>query len=243
MSFLKNHPFGIDAKFESSIVLTYAFPKEELKKFIPQCLELDTFEDTWAFVAIAMVSTKRLRPKGFPVFLGMDFFLVGYRIFTIYRNKANKRLRGLYILKSETDKWEMEILGNLFTHYNYSKTDIGFEYFENCRNISSLNSDFNVTISNQADAIDLPTGSPFKTWDEARRFAGPLPFTFTCFEKEKSVLIVEGVRQNWKPKPLRIEHHYFDFFDKLGLSSPLLANAFEVNNVPYSWKKGVVERW
>ena len=54
MSFLKNHPFAVEAFFESSLVLSYAVPKEELIKLIPSCLEPDTFNDTWGFLAVAI---------------------------------------------------------------------------------------------------------------------------------------------------------------------------------------------
>ena len=40
---------------------------------IPPCLELDTLNNQWAFIAVAMVQTKALRPKGFPKMLGNDF--------------------------------------------------------------------------------------------------------------------------------------------------------------------------
>jgi hypothetical protein len=43
LSFLKNHPFAVEAFFESSLVLTFAVPKEQLKIYIPECLQLDTF--------------------------------------------------------------------------------------------------------------------------------------------------------------------------------------------------------
>jgi len=121
---LKNHPFAVEAFFESSMVFTFAVPKEQLQPLIPGCLELDCFQDKWAFLAIAMVQTKELRPKGFPRFMGNDFFLIGYRIFVRYTNLDGRHLRGLYIIKSETDKKKMELLGNLFTHYQYQTTDI-----------------------------------------------------------------------------------------------------------------------
>ena len=57
-------------------MLTFAVPKESLEKFIPECVTLDTFQDRWAFVAVAMVQTKNLRPKGFPLIFGNDFFLI-----------------------------------------------------------------------------------------------------------------------------------------------------------------------
>src|SRR3982751_3948163 len=123
---LKNHPFAVETFFNTSLVLTYAVAKEELQDLIPECLELDTFNDQWAFVAVAMVDTKNLRPKGFPKFMGNDFILTGYRIFVRYTNHAGKRLRGLYILKSETNKKRMSFFGNIFTHYNYGTTDIKF---------------------------------------------------------------------------------------------------------------------
>ena len=123
-SFLKQHPFAVDAFFKSSIVFTYAVQKEELTTLIPECLTLDTFDDQWGFIAVAMVQTTALRPAGFPTWMGNDFFLIGYRIFVRYTTAEGKRLRGLYILKSETDKQKMQLLGNLFTNYNYTTTDI-----------------------------------------------------------------------------------------------------------------------
>src|SRR6266566_4063833 len=102
-SFLKNHPFAVEAFFESSLVFTFAIPKEQIQHLIPGCLELDCFNDKWAFIAVAMVQTKDLRPKGFPKFMGNNFFLIGYRVFVRYTNNKGKSLRGLYILKSETD--------------------------------------------------------------------------------------------------------------------------------------------
>ena len=123
-SFLKNHPFAVDAFFESSLVFTFAIPKEQIQHLIPECLELDTFNDKWAFIAVAMVQTKGLRPRGFPKIMGNDFFLIGYRVFVRFTTNEGKNLRGLYILKSETDKKKMEFFGNMFTHYKYTTTDI-----------------------------------------------------------------------------------------------------------------------
>ncbi|MBE8713834.1 DUF2071 domain-containing protein [Sphingobacterium hungaricum] len=242
MNSLKNHPFAVEAFFESSVVLTYAFPKEELEPLIPECLELDVFDDKWAFVAVAMVQTSGLRPKGFPKFMGNDFFLIGYRVFVRYRNKVGKRLRGLYILKSETDKKKMELLGNLFTHYNYTTTDIQQHTEQNNRTIHSIHSQFELQILENQDEVSLPNGSPFSEWKEARRFAGPLPFTFTYNPTDKTILIIEGVRQHWEPKPIHILKHQFEFFKSINLNEPLLSSAFEVTNVPYYWKKGKLEK-
>ena len=241
--FLKDHPFPVEAYFEQSIVLTFAVPNEELTSLIPECLTLDTFQDKWAFIAVAMVQTKGLRPKGTPKFMGNDFFLIGYRVFVRYTNQEGKRLRGLYILKSETDKKKMEFFGNIFTHYNYTTTDIQQVEGKESIEISSVQSKFHVVLDKREENIKLPEDSPFADWKEARRFAGPLPFTFTYNEDTREVLIIEGVRQNWTPNPIQIRGYQFDYLKTLHLKNPILANAFIIKNIPYYWKKGKKEQW
>lgn len=242
-SFLKNHPFAVEAFFENSIVLTFAYPKEELTHLIPECLTLDTFKDKWAFIAIALVQTKDLRPKGFPKFFGNDFILIGYRVFVRYNNNAGKRLRGLYILKSETDKKKMELMGNFFTHYNYTTTDVQQIQDNFQLDIKSKRSNFSMQLEIGNEETQLPENSPFSDWKEARRFAGPLPFTFTYNPGTKEVLIIEGVRENWTPKPMNVINYHFPFLKSLTDSEGRLANAFIINNIPYYWKKGRTEQW
>lgn len=242
-SFLKNHPFPVEAFFNQSVVLTFAVPKENLQTMLPECLTLDTFNDQFGFIAVAMVQTEHLRPKGFPTFLGNCFFLIGYRIFVRYTSTAGKRLRGLYILKSETDKKKMELLGNIFTRYKYTTTDIRQYHIDEVTRIDSAKSGFSVAYDDSEMTVDLPNGSPFANWKEARRYAGPLPYTFTFLFEQKKVLIIEGVRENWEPKPINIISYKFSFLDELDLGSAVLANAFIIRDIPYCWKKGRTERW
>lgn len=244
MSFsLKNHPFAVETFFESSLVLTFAIPKEALQNLIPECLELDTFNNQWAFLAVAMVQTKNLRPKGFPKFIGNDFFLTGYRIFVRYTNNQGKRLRGLYIIKSETDSAKMSFMGNIFTHYNYTTTDIKIDKNDTTISIHSIKSDLDIEIKRGAEEIALPKDSPFKDWKEARRYAGPLPFTFTYNSKTREVLIIEGVRENWTPKPVEVIKNNIGFLKQKNFKGIVLANAFIIENIPYYWKKGKMELW
>jgi len=242
--FLKNHPFAVEAHFNSSLVITFAVHREDIQGLIPECLELDTFQDKWAFIAVAMVQTNALRPKGFPEFLGNNFFLIGYRVFVRFTNQEGKNLRGLYILKSETNKKKMEFFGNIFTHYNYTTTDITQVRQNGTTEITSVKSDFRIQISQpENNQVALPEDSPFTDWKEARRFAGPLPFTFTYNPADKNVLVIEGVRENWMPEPVKVLSQQFSFIHNLKLKDVRLANAFVIHNIPYYWKKGKLERW
>ncbi len=232
---LKDHPFAVEAFFESSLVVTYAVPIDAVRPLIPDSLRADTFADKWAFIAVAMVQTRDLRPKGLPRLLGSDFFLIGYRVFVRFTTASGRELRGLYILRSATNSRRMEFFGNIFTHYNYSTIDVETTTCDRVTEIRST--DFFVSFDEPEDA-PIPEGSPFPDWRSARKFAGPLPFTFTYNESENSLLIIEGVRQNWKPTPVRIIEHRFSFLAKLNLSEVRLANAFIIRDVPYYWKRG-----
>ena len=241
--FLKNHPFAVEAHFESSIVLTFAVKETELRGLIPRCLELDTFEEDWGFIAVAMVQTKALRPKGMPRFFGSDFFLIGYRVFVRYTNELGKRMRGLYILGSETNSRRMEFFGNIFTHYDYSTIDISVQTDGKLTTIESEKANLKIVLNTTDEDPALPAMSPFSSWKEARRFAGPLPFTFTFDSASRNVLIVEGVRQQWTPRPIEFIEQSIGFLRSLDLQTLTLANAFIVEDVPYYWKKGRLEKW
>ena len=239
---LSRHPFAVAAHFDRSIVLTYVFPKEQLEEHVPACLTLDTFEDRYAFVAAAMVQTRGLRPRGLPRLLGRDFLLVGYRIFVRYVTRDGRALRGLYILRSETDKKSMRVLGNLFTNYRYEQTDISLLDDGHHTIVHCNESGLSVTVDRaQDDDVPIPEGSPFSGWKEARRFSGPLPFTFSV--EPQHVVIVEGVRKNWSPRPVRVLEHRAPFVETLAEEMPRLASAFMVEDISYRWKKGVVEPW
>lgn len=243
LSFLKNHPFAVEAFFDYSLVLTYAVPKHEAQKLIPDCLTLDTFADKWAFIAVALVQTKALRPEGFPAFMGNDFFLIGYRVFVRYTTAQGKRLRGLYILKSETNRKRMEVLGSIFTRYNYDTTDITQTTNGTVLTIASQASGLNVVVDTDPNRSGLPSSSPFATWKEARQFAGPLPFTFSFNESTKTVLIIEGTRQHWQPTPVQVLRDNLTFFDSINMANHQLANAFLIQDIPYVWKRGRTELW
>lgn len=241
---LRNHPFGVSAHFNSTTILTFSVDKEELAPLVPEPLILDLYQDKWAFLTVAMVDTKHLRPTGLPKILGRSFFLIGYRIFVRYKTSSGRTLRGLYILKSETNKKIMEVLGDVFSRYNYKTIDITQNQEDNLVSIYSNKSNFKVSYSKcKEESAALPEGSIFLNWKDARKFVGPMPFTFEVDAKKRTVLILEGKRNTWIANPIHVESEHFAFLNKLHLNSLQLANAFEICDVSYSWKKGVLDSW
>lgn len=227
---LKRHLFAVQAWFDFSLVLTYAWPRAVLEEALPPWLRLDS-EGELGYTAVALVQTRKLRPAGFPAFLGLDFFLAGYRVFTRYRDRRGRNLRGLRIRRSETDSRLMTLLGNLCTHYGYTRVPVRIEREPRLRVVTPS---LDVMVHRPTEPR-LPEGSPFEDWRQARRYAGPLPFTFDYERETHSILLVEGVRQNWNPLPIEVEV-------RRSPEGGRLAAAFLLEKIPYRWKPGVLEQ-
>lgn len=245
LNHFRRHPFPVAARFDRVVAVSFAFPGEALRPLVPNLLEIDTYEG-FGFVTVAMVWTTHLRPVGFPSFLGQKFFLSGYRVFTRLRDDTGRRLRGLKILRSETDKRRMVWLGNFLTAYHYRHVKVSITDAGATTRVQSARADGTPTLDltfDFGDTVTLPKNSPFPNWHSARRFAGPMPFTFSP-ETDGTVTVIEGSRQNWVPRPVEVTKWWVGIFDEPPLRgvTPVLANAFTVEDVSYRWEKGRVVR-
>ena len=238
---LQRHALPIAAHLEASLVLAYALPAAALQPLLPPGLTLDTFGD-FGFLAVALVETRELRPAFVPAKLGMNFFLSGYRVFTRYKTTAGRTLRGLRILRSDTDKLSMQLFGNLLTHYHYERSRCHVQRTEQSYTVEVRTPGGRADLSVEADvsqqSVSLPAGSPFSDFREARKFAGPLPFTFDYERETNSIIRVEGVRQQWNPRPVNVTVHKNAFLeqDRFRSAGAVLANSFFLENGPYAWR-------
>jgi hypothetical protein len=246
LHFLKRHPFPVKAFFRQSLVLTYAFPSDLLQPLLPPGLALDTYGE-YGFLAIALVQTERLRPSFLPAALGRDFILSGYRIFARLSNRASS-LRGLRILRSDTNRRWMRSAGNVLTHYKYRlcEAELNERPGEIEWNIRTprQEADLRVIAHTDGGPALLPVGSPFLNVKDARRFAGPLPYTFDYEPETHSIIRIQGVREQWFPKPVTVEVLQSTFLNQEPFcrATAILANAFHVHDIPYRWNRGMRTR-
>jgi hypothetical protein len=240
---LKRHPFSVKAFFRQSLVLTYAFPSHLLQPLLPPGLALDTYGE-YGFLAIALVQTESLRPAFLPAALGRDFFLSGYRIFARLGNGGGS-VRGLRILRSDANHRWMVNAGNALTHYQYRlcQTTLSNHAGEIDWKIATPDqeADLHVIAHISDRPAQLPAGSPFLNLKDARRFAGPLPYTFDYEAQTHSIIRIQGVRQQWHPQPVAVEVLQNTFLrqEPFRRATPILANAFHVHDVAYQWKRGI----
>ena len=243
---LKRHPFAVTARFQQVLVLTYAFPGRVLERLIPPGLTLDTHQQ-WAFLAVALVQTCGLRPVFVPRCLGRSFFLAGYRVFVRHRDRHGQIRRGLRILRSDADRASMVFFGNLLTHYNYRQVSASLHATQQFLEVAVKSpdgaGDLHVIADLGSRPAPLPEHSPFADQRHARRFAGPLPYTFDYEPQTHSIIRIQASRARWQPEPIRVEviQNSFVQSGSLAVTEPILAAAFHVRDIDYRWERGVRE--
>jgi hypothetical protein len=246
---LRRHPVPMRTRVGHSLVLSYALPPPLLAPLLPPGLALDTYRDPagaeHGFVAVGVVSALALRPAGLPARLGRDAVLTGYRIMSRLRTPTGRTLRGLFILRSDTDRRLLQLAGNLLTRYHYRLARIRLEVGGDRLTAAVCSRDGLADLAVTADLgsrpAPLPAGSPFATAADARRFAGPLPYTFDAEPRTGSLVVVKAIRTGWRPEPVAVEVRRLTFFrdSRFAGAEPVLANAFHVAGLDYGWHRGV----
>lgn len=215
-----------------------------LAPLVPPGLTLDSYGE-FGFVAIALVQTERLRPTRLPAWIGQNYALTGYRIFVRHRDRTGRMRRGFYILRSDTDRRSMMWGGNALTHYNYRRASIEFAERADLLDVEIRTPDAEADLHVVADLgscpAPLPIASPFAGTTDARRFAGPLAWTFDHEPETRSIVMIRGRRTEWKPEPITVDVKECTYFDdpRFRGATPILANAFHVSNLDYRWERGV----
>lgn len=241
---VKRHPIAIRADFEFVLALTYAVPAQSLADFTPPGLRLDEWRGL-GFLAAAFVQTRHLRPAAMPSFLGQRIFFSGYRVFSRYRRRDGRSLRGLRILRSDTDRRSMVVMGNLLTRYSYRWARVEIE--RNARslrlNVATADGKGDVRLDADLSLPDgfIPEGSPFADEKEARRFAGPMPYTFEYEPETHSIIRIQGVRKQWRPRLVPVAVDKLGFLEQAAFADarPVLASCFYLEDVDYLWRRGV----
>lgn len=242
---LQRHPVPMTCHFEHCLVVTFALPAETLEPLVPPGLTVDTYDQRWGFLVIALVQTRSLRPAFLPAWTGRDYALTGYRIFVRHRDWAGRTRRGLYILRSDTDKRSMQIGGNLLTHYRYQLADISIAAAADRLHVRvatpGAQADLHVVACLSGERAQLPPSSPFRSRPDARRFAGPLPWTFDHEPETDSIIMIHARRTAWDPRPAAVEVKTCTFLDRppLAAAGPTLASAFHVADIDYGWERGI----
>jgi hypothetical protein len=230
------------------LVITWAFPPEVLEPYCVPGLELDTYTapdgQTYAFAAVALVDLDQLRVAGVPRRLGSAQLMAGYRVFMRMPTGDRVRMRGLRILASQATAPLGVVGANLTTRYHYTTVRAEMTETYGVLHARFTTGDGSADLDATAYLGDpsLPAETPFASERAARRFAGPLPYTFS--PDPDGIVVVKSSRSDWQPQPVRVDVATATFFDRGPFAGVprRLANAFHIADVDYGWQAGELHR-
>jgi hypothetical protein len=135
--------------------------------------------------------------------------------------------------------------GNTLTHYRYRYAEIRSHVVSDALEVEirtpDAAADLHVVADLSSRPAPFPASSPFADASAARRFAGPLPWTFDFEAETGSIIMIRGRRSSWRPEPVAVEVEECTFLrdPRFGGAPAVLANAFYVSDVDYRWDRGV----
>ncbi|MGI8457997.1 MAG: hypothetical protein ACR2LI_07780, partial [Propionibacteriaceae bacterium] len=211
-------------------------------------LELDTYTapdgQTYAFAAVALADLDHLRVAGVPRRLGSAQVTAGYRVFMRMRTGERMRLRGLRTLASQTSAPLGALGSNLTTrsHYSTVQAEMVQTYGVLHARCTSADGAADVDATAYLEESTLPEETPFASERAARRFAGPLPYTFS--PDPDGIVVVKSSRIDCEPRPVRVDVAQATFFDHGPFAGVprRLANAFYLADLDYGWQPGELHR-
>ena len=181
--------------------------------------------------------------------LGQDFVLTGYRIFAKFRTPGGRTLRGLRILRSDADRCadgrRRQPARRITTTASATRPSRRRGRQARHRRSARPRGDADVDVDRRSHRAtrNFRPRSPFRTLHDARRFAGPLPFTFDYEPQTHSIIAIKGVRENWSPRLVKVDvraaHRSSTTPKDSAACTPILASAFYVHDIPYRWQRGV----
>ena len=136
--------------------------------------------------------------------------------------------------------------GNLLTNYQNRLCTADVHFSDGTLHVRvrsrDRQADIDLTAHVNRDA-DVPDRGIFSTWKEARRFAGPLPYTFDYEKETHSIVRIRGVRQNWNPRPVAVEVREITMLraPMFQGATGVFAGAFHTSGIDYRWERGILE--
>lgn len=124
MNALKKLPITYQGELHEVKLINFSVNLEEVLPMVPKGIKVRGF-DGKAIISMVNVKLRQMRPKGLPPNLSFDYQHVAFRLL-IDDGEYNEdgQPRGIYFLKSFTDKPWVAWSGSRFTHYQLSSAQL-----------------------------------------------------------------------------------------------------------------------
>ncbi len=218
MEFLKRIPIAYKGQLNDVKLINFTVSIDEVKKFVPQGIRIRSFENNLAMISMVNVKLTRMRPSFLPGEFSFAYQHIAFRLLVEDSSLNNGFNKGIFFLKSFTNKNLIAIGGNIFTNYRLTPATIvengnqfsleqGSQYIRYCQN-PETHSGVN---------------------PELKEIIGSLDRAYSVLNNRLNVTIIQ--REKWPIEWIECNDFNTNFFE-----TAKFQGAFRVKEmIPYTW--------
>ncbi|WP_187263931.1 DUF2071 domain-containing protein [Pontibacter beigongshangensis] len=221
MEMLKKLPLTYVGELHDVRLINFSVEQEEVLPLLPERLRLRDFQGR-SLISMVNVKLRHMRPDFMPDALHFNYQHIGFRLLIDDRkyNGANRNgdAKGIYFLRSFTDKSLMVHGGSIFTNYRLEKAAI-----------TNSDNSFELRQGNEFLKYNLRDEQPPQVKEELKQMVGALDRAYSYIGD--TLMRVQIMREGWPIEWATCEGFETNFF-----STAKFEGAFRVRDmVPYQW--------
>jgi len=229
MSSWKTLPIGYRGELHDVELVQFSLDLEEAARVLPPPLVPRRIAGR-ALVSLVNVRLRRMRPTFLPGLVGFSYRHVAFRLLVddpaLAPHDPQAAGRGIFFVRSFTDRPLLAQAGNLLTHYRLTPAELAVDP----RGLAVREGGRRLSYRKAVLGAEVPSPGLFGGWSEARAVVGALDRAFAV-DPEGGVWETRILRPDWPLEPLALAGFTTDFFE-----SARLECAFRVASViPYYW--------
>lgn len=214
---LKRLPIKYVGELHEVRLINFSVEKEEILPLLPEGLQARDFKGR-ALISMVNVKLRNMRPSFMPAALHFDYQHIGFRLLVDDSKYNDGTAKGIYFLRSFTDKQLMVQGGSWFTNYNLEKA---------C--LEEHGNAFQLTQNDKFLKYKLLDEQPVQVNEELKQMVGALDRAYSFIGDE--LMRVKIMRERWPIEWISCEDFETNFF-----KTARLEGAFQVREViHYEW--------
>lgn len=244
-------PFDANTIWAEAICVNVRIRPDALRPLIPRQFDLDLY-DGWAFVSLTASRLKDFGVGLIPRSLRMNFYQATYRAHVTFTDFRERRLRGCYFVRSETNSRVMSLTANLlpeFKAHHCSTYPIVMAH-QGDHLLLSVDSGHDpagkvvLVLDASRELAEMPPTSLFRSVADAYGFIVDFYDAFSYDPDTGEVFLLRIERGDWDIRILAPVDYFFGFFSDgpFPPGAAELDSVFYFRNTPYRWLPLVRER-
>jgi len=235
MTIIHKNPLTMVGTISRCWLFAYQTPIADARQLLPRQLEPVQHRDS-AFWNIVVCQVQNLRPKLFPIPVGITYWHVAYRLYVRFTPQKGETIEGLYFLRSDCNNSIISAAGNVLTDFNFHAASISVSKSYQSTEIEIVSPDGNAYA--RINATRHPPLSPRSAFDsikEASHFLKYKPNGISVDSRGRANIVhIDRNERSWKARLVTAEEARWSFLSDRNVN---LEICYEVAPISYQWKR------